>query len=82
MAHLLAEKVVQPAIHPEHLSYCPTMDLVALATTDDRIHVYRLNGHEVFGYSSPQREGKVSCIKWKPNGILILEQFRFLACRC
>ncbi|KAL9102889.1 MAG: hypothetical protein Q9163_002012 [Psora crenata] len=68
MTELLAEKVMQPAIKSEQLAYCPTMDLIALATLDERIHVYRLNGQGVFGYIEPRDEGKVRCIRWRPNG--------------
>jgi len=68
MAEPLAEKLVQPAVNPRHLAYCPTMDLVALATIDDQIHVYRLNGQEVFGVTNKGDFGKINQIKWKPNG--------------
>lgn len=66
--NLLAEKVVQPAINPKHLAYCPTMDLIAFATVDEQVHVHRLNGQKVFGVSGKQSIGRVKSIKWKPNG--------------
>lgn len=68
MADPLAEKLVQPAINPRHLAYCPTMDLIALASIDECIHVYRLNGQKVFGITKKQSANKVTQIKWKPNG--------------
>ncbi|KAK3168298.1 hypothetical protein OEA41_004745 [Lepraria neglecta] len=68
MAEPLAEKVVQPAINPSHVAYCPTMDLIALATIDEHIHIYRLNGQKVFGVQTKQPSAKVDKIKWKPNG--------------
>ena len=68
MADPLAEKLVQPAVNPQHLSYCPTMDLIALASIDEYIHVYRLNGQKVFGIAKKQPANKVNQIKWKPNG--------------
>jgi len=68
MLNMLAEKVVQPAINPEHLAYCPTMDLIASATVDDQVSVYRLNGQKVFGVSSKTGLGKITGIRWKPNG--------------
>lgn len=68
MADPLAEKVVQPAINPEHLAYCPTMDLIALATVDEHVQVYRLNGQKVFGVQSRDSSAKIRRIKWKPNG--------------
>lgn len=72
MAEPLAEKVVQPAINPTHVAYCPTMDLVALATTDEQVQVYRLNGQKVFGIVNKQNSGQIDQLKWKPNGIAAL----------
>ena len=68
MADPLAEKAVQPAIKPDHIAYCPTMDLISLATVDEQVHVYRLNGQKVFGVQNKQLSAKVSKVKWKPNG--------------
>lgn len=68
MADPLAEKLVQPAVNPRHLAYCPTIDLIALASIDEHIHVYRLNGQKVFGITNKQSVNKVNQIKWKPNG--------------
>ena len=69
MLNMLAHKIVQPAVIPQHLAYCPTMDLIALATVDQKVHVYRLNGQNVFGVASKQPGAKVIQIKWKPNGV-------------
>ncbi len=66
--NMLAEKVVQPAINAEYLAYCPTMDLIALATTDEQVHVHRLNGQMVFGVTSKQSNTVIKGVKWKPNG--------------
>ena len=68
MTDPLAEKLVQPAVNPRHLAYCPTMDLIALASIDEHIHVYRLNGQKVFSVTNRQSVRKVKHIKWKPNG--------------
>ena len=73
MAEPLAEKVVQPAINPAHVAYCPTMDLVALATIDEQVQVYRLNGQKVFGILNKQTPAQIDQIKWKPNGIIALD---------
>lgn len=70
MADPLAEKVVQPAVNSDHLAYCPTMDLIALATVDEQVHVFRLNGQKVFGVASKRTPAKVKRITWKPNGTL------------
>ena len=68
MLNMLAEKIVQPAIRSEHVTYCPTMDLIALATTDEQVHIHRLNGQKVFGVSNRQSAVKISGLRWKPNG--------------
>lgn len=68
MLTMLAHKMVHPAVNPRYLAYCPTMDLIALATVDQKVHVYRLNGQNVFGVTSKQPGVKVNQIKWKPNG--------------
>ena len=70
MAQPLAEKLVQSAIALDALGYCPTMDLVALATTDGSAHVFRLNGQEVFAVLNRNPEEKTREIRWKPNGIV------------
>lgn len=68
MADPLAEKLVQPAVNPRHLAYCPSMDLIALASIDEHICVYRLNGQQVFGIANKQSGNGIKQIKWKPNG--------------
>ena len=73
MAEPLAEKVVQPAINPAHVAYCPTMDLVALATIDEQVQVYRLNGQKVFGILNKHTLARIHQIKWKPNGSTVLD---------
>ena len=68
MTDPLAEKLVQPAVSPQHLAYCPTMDLIALGSIDEHVHVYRLNGQKVFGIANKHSTRKLRQIKWKPNG--------------
>ena len=69
MGSPVAEKVVQPAVKPSLLAYCPTMDLIALGTVDERVHVFRFNGQEVFSVTTREREENVTGITWKPNGM-------------
>ena len=71
MAEPLAEKVVQPAINLSIVAYCPTMDLIALATIDENIQVYRLNGQKVFGIENKQTAAKVAQVSWKANGKIV-----------
>lgn len=65
---MLAEKTLQTAILPNLLAYCPTMDLLALATADEHVHVFRLNGQKVFGVSKIGSAGEIADLTWKPNG--------------
>ena len=68
MLNTLCEKAVQPTINPDHVAYCPTMDLIALATIDEKVHVFSFNGQKGFGVTSKDPLAKVNQIKWKPNG--------------
>ncbi|CEN62501.1 hypothetical protein ASPCAL09135 [Aspergillus calidoustus] len=62
------------------LTYCPTMDLIALVTEDDELRVFRLNGQKVFGGSfkgDPYLDeddgggGEILGLRWKDNGRLL-----------
>ena len=66
--NLLAEKVVHQPIKIDSLVYCPTMDLIAVATVDEQVHVYRLNGQRVFDVSNKKLDCSVRQLRWKPNG--------------
>jgi anaphase-promoting complex subunit 4 len=52
------------------------MDLIALATDDDELRVFRLNGQRVFGSSfkgdpylgEDEEDGEVRALAWKGNG--------------
>ncbi|KAL8656732.1 MAG: hypothetical protein Q9210_000073 [Variospora velana] len=65
---MLAEKALQTPINPNHMRYCPSMDLLALTTTDDQIHVFRTKGQRVFGVSRKVSAGKIVKLAWKPDG--------------
>ena len=68
MLDMLAEKVIHQPIKLDSLAYCPTMDLIALATTDEQVHVYRLNGQRIFGVSNKKTGCSVARLHWKPDG--------------
>ncbi|KAL5338495.1 anaphase-promoting complex, cyclosome, subunit 4-domain-containing protein [Aspergillus crustosus] len=61
------------------ITYCPTMDLVALVTEDDELRVFRLNGQRVFGGSykgdlyldEDDGSGEIRAVRWKNNGHLL-----------
>lgn len=49
---LVAEKSLATRCKPNMLTYCPTMDLIAVVgAQDEQLSVYRLNGQRVFGGS-------------------------------
>lgn len=66
---LQAEKALPQPVHPRLISYCPTMDLVAVITQEETLDVYRLNGQRAFGLKRKTFESKVDSICWKFNGI-------------
>ena len=76
---IVAEKLLNVKCKPRTLAYCPTMDLVALASEDDQVSVYRLNGQRVFGAGYGNGGGGgggsggrslfgVRVVKWKASG--------------
>lgn len=64
----LSEKGLHQAADPNLIAYCPSMDLVALTTTDQQVLIYRLNGQRVYGAAQKAGQLKVESIRWKPNG--------------
>ena len=81
----IAEKTLPAKCKPGILTYCPTMDLIALATVDEEVHVFRLNGQRVFGgsfhgedHGDVGEEGgggrggsnEIRGIAWKGDGML------------
>lgn len=70
MLTMLAEKIAPKALKPDQVAYCPTMDLVAVATIDEQVQVFRLNGQRVFGVANKEPSCKITQLRWKPNGQL------------
>ena len=69
---LLSEKSLPHAA--ELVRYCPSMDLVALTSTDQQVLIYRLNGQRVYGTTQKAGNLYVQSVQWKPNGILSLKE--------
>lgn len=69
---LLAEKTVQQPVKASTFAYCPTLDLLALATNEEKVYIYRLNGQRVVGTGSKKPGLQVRQIHWKPNGAVRL----------
>lgn len=66
---ILCEKALHHAVDSTLISYCPSMDLIALVTTDQQVFIYRMNGQRVYGASQKARDLRVESICWKPNGL-------------
>ncbi|KAL9031876.1 MAG: hypothetical protein Q9196_000131 [Gyalolechia fulgens] len=77
---MLAEKTLHYPINLKHLAYCPTMSLLALATDDEQVHVFRTNGQRVFGITRKNPASKVTGIKWKPDGQSLAVAFDHSTC--
>jgi anaphase-promoting complex subunit 4 len=93
----MAEEVFKPQLTPvgekslpakcktSTLTYCPTMDLVALVTEDEELRVFRLNGQKVFGGSfkgdpylgEDEADGEIRAVMWKDNGQFVLSLIVF-----
>jgi len=65
---VVSEKALHHAADPGLIAYCPSMDLLALATTDQQVFIYRLNGQRVYGAVQKSDKLRVESIRWKPNG--------------
>jgi len=72
--NLLGEKVLLQKVQNGLISYCPTMDLIAVVTTDQVTTVYRINGQKVLAV--PRKTGcNTVQLRWKPNGSLLAVAF-------
>ena len=66
--HIVGQKTIAEKCKARTVAYCPTLDLVALATDSNCVHVFRLNGQRVFGASYEDEDFDIAWVKWKPNG--------------
>lgn len=63
------EKQFAQRIKPDLVSLCPTLDLVAVATTDRQLDVFRFNGERAFGRARDGLEVSIDLFEWKWNGM-------------
>jgi anaphase-promoting complex subunit 4 len=66
---LVGEKALHQTVDPHLLAYCPSMDLLALGSSDQQVLIYRLNGQRVYGTAQKGNLVRVERIEWKPNGM-------------
>ncbi|KAL8642534.1 MAG: hypothetical protein Q9228_000798 [Teloschistes exilis] len=64
---LMAEKIMQTPVNAKQFTFCPSMNLLALATTDEQVHVFRSNGQRVFGVTRDESASSITCMQWKPD---------------
>ncbi|CAG7922612.1 unnamed protein product [Penicillium olsonii] len=75
----VGEKTLPAKCKAQTVAYCPTMDLIALATEDEELRVFRLNGQRVLGGSfggdpylgEDEEDGEIRGMAWKGNGRLL-----------
>ncbi|KAG9233604.1 anaphase-promoting complex, cyclosome, subunit 4-domain-containing protein [Amylocarpus encephaloides] len=67
----LGEKALPQPVDPKLVTHCPSVDLIALGTTDQQVLIYRLNGQRVYGAAQKAERLKIESIKWKPNGQML-----------
>src|SRR3954463_6803997 len=63
-----AEKILLHPIYPHLISYCPTMDLIAVVTDEENLDVYRINGQRAFGLKRKNDDVTVDALQWEFNG--------------
>ena len=66
-----AEKILLHPIHAHLISYCPTMDLMALVTDEENLDVYRINGQRAFGLKRKSEDETIEAVTWQGNGASI-----------
>lgn len=66
-----AEKILLRPIHSHLMSYCPTMDLIAVVTDEENLDVYRINGQRAFGLKRKSEDDSIDAICWQENGLAI-----------
>ncbi|TAQ87852.1 hypothetical protein B7494_g3813 [Chlorociboria aeruginascens] len=71
----LGEKTLHQPANARLITYCPSMDLLALGSTDHQILIYRLNGQRVYGAAQKSGALGVESLCWKPNGKFLLETY-------
>ena len=64
---LIASKTLAEKIQSNMVACCPTMDLIAVATTDNQMDVFRFSGKRVFGLH--RKDASVQSLCWKYNGM-------------
>jgi anaphase-promoting complex subunit 4 len=65
---LIGEKTLHHGANSLLLAYCPSMELLAVGSSDQQVSLYRLNGQRVYSVAQRGTSLTVDRISWKPNG--------------
>lgn len=65
---LLEARTHASQIKPDMVRCCPTMDLIAYVTVDERVDIFRFGGQRAFTLQRKEPDLRVSSICWKYNG--------------
>jgi len=65
---LIVTKNTTQDIQPQFVRCCPTMDLIAIVTRDERVEVFRLSGQRAFAVQRKAKDVRIESICWKYNG--------------
>jgi len=65
---LIGEKTLHHEANPLLVTYCPSMELLALGSSDQQVSLYRLNGQRIYSVAQKGTSLAVNRICWKPNG--------------
>jgi anaphase-promoting complex subunit 4 len=65
---LIEAKSLASQIKPEFVRCCPTMDLIAYVTAQERVEVFRFGGQLAYSLHRREPDAKVVSLCWKYNG--------------
>ncbi len=68
---LYAEKVLAQPVLPCLLTLCPTMNLIAVATSEKQLEVFRHNGQRALAMKRPAGNAIINRIDWFPDGTYV-----------
>ena len=61
------DKTLDTPVQPWLIKLCPSMDIVAFATSEHSVEVCRFNGQQVFQYHGSE-ESVISSLAWQSAG--------------
>lgn len=68
---LLEARTHASQINTDMVRCCPTMDLIAYVTAEERVDIFRFGGQRAFTLQRKEPDLKVTSICWKYNGTIL-----------